>query len=99
MASKPLRFHPAAEKEYLTALAWYFQRSPVAARNFEDAFALAIGTIFEAPQRWPIYFDSFWKYTLRRFPFSIVYQHFSSQIIVLAVAHGHRRPGYWMDRV
>jgi plasmid stabilization system protein ParE len=99
MASKPLRFHPQAEQEYLTALAWHRERSLIAATNFESAFVQAASRIREAPQRWPIYFADFRKYTLRQFPFSIVYQDLSSEIVVFAVAHGRRRPGYWMDRV
>jgi hypothetical protein len=45
MASKPLRFHPQAEQEYLTALAWYRERSLIAAINFESAFGQAIARI------------------------------------------------------
>ena len=99
MTSKPLRFHPQAEQEYLTALDWYRERSLIAASNFESAFDQAVGKIREAPLRWPIYVANFRKYTLRQFPFSIVYQDFSSQVVVFAVAHGHRRPGYWRHRV
>ena len=44
------------------------------------------------------YFDEFRKYTLRQFPFSVIYQELLSEIIVFAVAHGHRRPGYWRSR-
>jgi len=39
MPSKPLRFHAQAEQEYLPALSWYRERSPIAAINFESAFA------------------------------------------------------------
>jgi len=99
MKSKPLRFHPQAEQEYLTALAWYRERSPIAAINFESAFELAVERIKEAPERWPIYFQHFRKYTLRQFPFSLVYRDLSSGVVVFAVAHGRRRPGYWIDRV
>jgi hypothetical protein len=99
MASKPLRFHSQAEQEYLTALAWYRERSLIAATNFESAFDRAVTKIIEAPQRWPIYIADFRKYTLRQYPFNIVYQDFPSQIIIFAVAHGRRRPGYWRDRV
>lgn len=98
MESKPLRFHPQAEQEYLTAVGWYRERSLIAAINFESAFEQAVARIREAPHRWPIYFGDFRKYTLRQFPFSIVYQDFS-EIVVLALAHGRRRPGYWRDRV
>jgi plasmid stabilization system protein ParE len=98
MASKSLRFHPQAEQEYLTALSWYRERSLTAAISLEGTFAQAVARIREAPHRWPIYFKDFRKYTLRQFPFSIVYQDFSSEIVVFAVAHGRRQPGYWRDR-
>ncbi len=56
MTSKPLRFHPQAEQEYLTALAWYRDRSLIAAINFERAIEQAVERVRESPQRWPIYF-------------------------------------------
>jgi hypothetical protein len=99
MASKPLRFHPQAEQEYLTALAWYRERSLIAATNFESAFEQAVTRIREAPLRWPIYIGDFRKYTLRQYPFGVMYQDLPSEIVIFAVAHGLRRPGYWRDRV
>jgi plasmid stabilization system protein ParE len=99
MKSKPLRFHPRAEQEYLTALEWYRERSLLAATTLERVLEHAILKIQEAPQRWPIYFRNFRKYTLRQFPFAIVYRELSSEIVVIAVAHGRRQPGYWEDRV
>lgn len=38
-------------------------------------------------------------YILHQFPFSIVYTNSPARIIVLAVAHAHRRPGYWRKRL
>ena len=99
MASKPLRFHPEAEEEHLASLSWYRERSLIAAINFQTALEEAVARIREAPQRWPIYFDNFRKYVLRQFPFSLVYQEFPSEIVIFAVAHGRRRPGYWRTRV
>jgi plasmid stabilization system protein ParE len=98
MASKPLRFHPEAEEEYLASLSWYQERSLIAATNFQSAIEQTLEKIGKAPQRWPIYFGNFRKYVLRQFPFSIIYQDFSSEIVIFAVAHGSRRPGYWRDR-
>jgi hypothetical protein len=72
--------------------------SLTAATSFESAFAQAVARIRESPHRWPVYFKDFRKYTLRQFPFSIVYQDFPSEIVVVAVAHGRRKPGYWRDR-
>jgi plasmid stabilization system protein ParE len=98
MANKPLRFHPEAEEEYLASLSWYRDRSPAAAINFESAIEDAVKKITKAPQRWPTYFNSFRKYALRQFPFSVIYQEFPSEIVIFAVAHGSRRPGYWRNR-
>jgi plasmid stabilization system protein ParE len=98
MAGKRVRFHPEAEQEFLTSLQWYRERSLTAAVDFERAVTGAIENIALAPERWPSYFDQFRKYTLRQFPFSIVYEELLSEIVVFAVAHARRRPGYWKDR-
>ena len=36
---------------------------------------------------------------LRRFPFSLIYAIESDAIVIVAVAHQSRRPGYWRDRL
>jgi plasmid stabilization system protein ParE len=55
MASKPVRFHPDADQEYLSSLAWYKERSLDAALDFESEFQRAVSAIAETPERWPIY--------------------------------------------
>lgn len=35
---------------------------------------------------------------LRRFPYSIIYEIKTDEVVVLAVAHGRRRFGYWKGR-
>ena len=99
MASKPVRFHIEAEREYLSSLAWYNQRSPAAALDFEDEFQSAISAIAQAPERWPLYLSRCRRYVLHQFPFSIVYRFLQDEVFVLAVAHAHRRPGYWRKRL
>jgi hypothetical protein len=99
MADIPLEFHPDADEEYLSALAWYRERSLPAAENFAKAFDQAIEHIRQSPGRWPVYFKRCRRYTLRRFPFTIVYQSSPALTFVVAVAHASRRPRYWRDRV
>ena len=36
---------------------------------------------------------------LRRFPFSLIYAVEANAIVIVAVSHQRRRPGYWRDRV
>ena len=35
---------------------------------------------------------------LHRFPFSVIYAIEENTIVVIAIAHHHRRPGYWQSR-
>ncbi len=99
MANKPLQFHPEAEDEYLTSLEWYRERSLSAATKFAREFQQALAKVEKNPQRWSRCFGVCQKYFLHQFPFSIVYRELPSQILVLAVAHTHRRPGYWKRRM
>jgi len=36
---------------------------------------------------------------LRRFPYSVIYTVEAGEILILAVAHQHRKPRYWQDRI
>ena len=99
MASKKVEFHEEASLEYEAAFEWYFARSEQAAARFADELSRAIALIVEAPQRWPGGVPGTRKFLLRRFPFAVVYRELPSVIQVLAVAHGHRRPGYWKERL
>jgi hypothetical protein len=36
---------------------------------------------------------------LRRFPFGLLYAIETERIVIVAVAHLKRRPGYWKDRI
>jgi plasmid stabilization system protein ParE len=99
MAGKPVRFHPAADREYLSSLAWYAERSSAAAVDFESEFQLAISAIEQGPERWPVYISRYRRYVLHQFPFSIVYCVLHEETLVLAVAHAHRQPGYWRNRL
>ena len=98
MASKQIEFHKEAAAEYEAALDWYFERSHLAAQKFADEISQAIESIAQSPQRWPTYLPSTRRFFLRRFPFTVIYRELHSTIQILAVAHGHRRPGYWKKK-
>ncbi|MGD0322923.1 MAG: type II toxin-antitoxin system RelE/ParE family toxin [Terriglobia bacterium] len=99
MAAKSVEFLEEASAEYEEALDWYLTRSEASASKFARDLAQAIGMIAEAPQRWPAGPHGTRKFLLHRFPFAVVYRELPSTIQILAVAHGHRRPGYWKTRI
>lgn len=99
MAAKPLEIHPAALAELKSCVSWYLERSENAAERFVAELNHALDLIVGAPQRWPSGDYGTKKYTLPRFPYAVVYREKLTVIQILAVAHGHRRPGYWKERL
>jgi toxin ParE1/3/4 len=39
------------------------------------------------------------RFSLRRFPFSVIYTVTADEVRVIALAHHRRKQGYWADRV
>lgn len=35
---------------------------------------------------------------LKKFPYAVVYLELDAEIVIVAIAHGHEKPGYWRDR-
>jgi len=99
MAVRSLEFHPQALAEFSTALGWYLQRSEAAASRLVAELDRAIDLVRGTPGRWPKGEHSTRKFVLRRFPFAVIYREKESVVQILAIAHGHRRPGYWKKRL
>jgi len=100
MSKKPIFIiHPAAVEEAEKATRWYRERSACSAAQFVEEVNHAIDRILAAPERWPAGPYGTRKFLLHRFPYVVVYRELPSTIQVLAVAHGHRRPGYWKNRI
>jgi plasmid stabilization system protein ParE len=91
--------HPSAQREYQAAVGWYQQRSQAAARRFVAEVDRALAEIGARPDRYGWYDDEFREAVLRRYPYSVVYRvEASGDVLVVAVAHASREPGYWQDR-
>ena len=88
----------AAEQDYTEALLWYAGRSEQAARRFEAEFERAIQAIQMAPERFPFCDGSHRFYLMRRYPFQVIYRETSGQMMIVAVAHARRQPGYWQGQ-
>jgi hypothetical protein len=57
----------------------------------------AVDFIAASPRRWPIGLRGTRKFVLQRFPFAIIYRERETDVQVLAIARGHRRPSYWKN--
>jgi plasmid stabilization system protein ParE len=99
MTAPQFFLHPAALEEAESAARWYRERSPLAATKFVDELNQAIDMILEAPQRWPRGVRGTRKLRLPCFPFLVIYREVEGAVLVLAIAHGRRRPDYWKNRL
>lgn len=96
--TRRLDFLEQALEEAEQAARWYAERSSAAAAAFLAELERALAAIEHAPASWPPFDHGTRRYLLKRFPYSVVYRCRDEKITVLAVAHAHRRPGYWRER-
>ena len=89
---------PVAEEEFREAFAWYFERSPIAADAFRAFIFDVIDGLADHADMWPADQDGIHFVVLTRFPYTVWYDLEGKAATVLAVAHQHRRPGYWKSR-
>ena len=88
-----------AEQDYEASLLWYAERSRRAAKEFEIEFARALDVISKSPEDYPLADDRHRFYLLKRYPFQVIYRRISDdQLLIVAVVHASRRPGYWSSR-
>ena len=92
-------FHPAALEEYLEATLWYAEREPQVARKFVASIEEAITRIVEAPQRWRVVDEDVRRCLTRVFPFGILYTIEDDFLLIVAIMHFSRAPGYWKARI
>jgi plasmid stabilization system protein ParE len=97
--AKPYHFHPEAWQEFETADRWHREQSPDTSIRFVAAIYDALEDIARWPQTWPASLSGTRRFVLQSFPYSVIYREKESAVQILAIAHGHRRPGYWEDRL
>jgi plasmid stabilization system protein ParE len=98
MPERRVSFHPEAVADAREARLWYAEIDPRLADDFVAQLDLAIARIATSPLTWPTSGLRTRRYLMHRFPYAIIYRVHGEEVQVLAVAHGHRRPGYWRKR-
>ncbi|MGO9452396.1 MAG: type II toxin-antitoxin system RelE/ParE family toxin [Candidatus Binataceae bacterium] len=98
-----IKLHSEATRELSASADWYEEQRPGLGEVFLREVSRSIEAIAKNPRIWPIWPG--WNSRLRiprfvlfRFPFSIAYIIRRQDILILAIAHGRRRPGYWRER-
>lgn len=90
--------HADAEIEILEALAWYAERSALAARAFVQELMSMVVLADRSPETWPRSFGNTRRIVFPHFPFDLVFRMRGETLEIVAVAHQRRRPFYWSNR-
>lgn len=94
-----IRFLEIAQVELDKAVEYYNSESP----GLGDQFLLQVLSTLELIRQYPEGWHPFTHNTRRcqtqRFPYGIIYQILESEILIVAVAHLHREPEYWRNRI
>jgi toxin ParE1/3/4 len=96
---KAFTIHIDAEAELRAAADGYEVRRPGLGGEFLAEFEAALERVRANPLLYAAEDDSEIRHCpLHRFPYTLVYLDLEDHVWVAAVAHQHRRPGYWSRR-
>jgi len=93
------RFLSPAEEEMIEAALFYERRSSQLGADLLDEIDRAVALLRDHPKLGVSIYEEFRRLLLDRFPFSLIYAIEDNAILIIAVAHQSRRPGYWRKRV
>lgn len=99
-----VRYHAAAGEEAERAAEWYTNEAPRLGLDFERDLAIAVDLLRHEPTPAVPYPGAPSEYgvkrlILKRFPYDLVFVERDHGIIIVALAHHARRPGYWRGRL
>lgn len=92
-------FIPPSDKELDDAIIYYNDQFPGLGAQFFEELVKAVELIQKFPQAWKKVGKHTHKLHLKRFPYIVLYIPEKDKILVTAIAHQHRNPGYYINRI
>lgn len=101
---KGIRYHPAARQELDEAIAHDEAELPGRGLRLEEQVLRVLSRLRRIPLSAPIWpgleaVREVRRAKVRRYPFLVVYMVHDQRLIILAVAHTKKKPGYWASRI
>lgn len=94
-----LRFAEAAQRELDEASLYFEARERGLGLRFLDAVGASLVLIQENPRAWQAIEASIRRCRVFGFPYGVIFTiDARNDVLVIAVAHERRRPGYWRER-
>jgi hypothetical protein len=87
-----------AQLELVEAIEYYNKERSGLGDVFRNEAWQTIQRIRRFPMAWAPLGEDVRRCQLRRFPYGVIYEPTFGEIVVIAIAHLHRRPEYWKSR-
>ncbi|MBI3865672.1 MAG: type II toxin-antitoxin system RelE/ParE family toxin [Planctomycetia bacterium] len=94
----PVEYLPGARRDFDESFDWYAERSVNAAARFAGAVDAALVNVAVNPTQFGSADGVHRECPVKTFPFRVVYRIVDNGVLVVAIAHVKRRPGYWRTR-
>lgn len=89
-------FTKFAKQELEDAFAYYQTELQGLGLVFKNEIKSSLKRISKHPEAWSVEINEVRKALLHRFPYKILYSIENDCILILAIAHQHRKPDYWL---
>jgi toxin ParE1/3/4 len=92
-------FHPEALGEFQAAALFYLERQPGLEQRFIDCVENAVARIIAHPEQHPSFEGDIRRCLTRVFPYGVLFTIEPDYLLLVAVMHCSREPGYWRNRL
>jgi plasmid stabilization system protein ParE len=92
-------FHPEALAEYQDAARYYADCQDGLELRFMDCVESAIRKVVATPERGRKFEGEVRRFLTQVFPYAVLYTIEPDYVLIIAVMHCHREPGYWKARL
>lgn len=99
-----LRLLDQAREELRQSALWYEKKREGLGDEFVSLVERAFETIERNPRQFPrletnLPAREIRKCVIKRFPFLVIFEIVADEVLVIAVAHGKRKPYFWKERL
>lgn len=94
-----IRFLEPAIRELDETISFFEHEQEGLGDTFVTDVTHALNSIAAFPNAWHPLSPRTRRCRLRRFPYGLIYQIRENELLIIAVAHLHRNPDYWKNRV
>lgn len=94
-----VRLLKVAQQELDDGVDYYNNEQPGLGYRFLAEVLETIDRIKEFPEAWQPFHRRTHRCQVHHFPYGVIYQRYQDLILVVAIAHLHRRSDYWLDRL